>query len=67
MKQIYLLFGTPKDFGCDRILAVYASYEAAQADFQNWMAAEEYAPNPQFDGLYILPFTVHDQPMGVKP
>jgi hypothetical protein len=66
MKQVYLLFGTPKDIGCDRILAVYASYEAAQADFQSWMAAEEYNQNPQFDGLYILPFTVHDHPMGVK-
>lgn len=66
MKQVYLLFGTPKNLGCDRILAVYASYEAAQADFQSWMAAEEYTSNPQFDGFYILPFTVRDQPLGVK-
>lgn len=66
MKQVFLLFGTPKDIGCDRILAIYSSYEAAQSDFQSWMAAEELAEHPQFDGIYILPFTVHDNPMGAK-
>lgn len=66
MKQVYLLYGTFVSLHCDRLIAIYSSYEAAQADFQAWMAAEELDPNPEFDGLYILPYTVHDSPMGVK-
>lgn len=65
-KQVYLLFGTFESLHCDKLIAVYDTYEAAQSDFQAWMAAEEYNPNPEFTGLYILPYTVHSSPMGVK-
>lgn len=76
MKQVYILYGTFASSYCDRIIAVYSSYEAAQADFQAWMAANELNPNPEitdiyikqqeYEGMYILPYTVHDNPMGVK-
>lgn len=70
MKQVYILYATPFTLNCDRIIAIYSSYEAAQKDFQSWMAAEEIelqqGREPQFEGMYILPFTVHDCAMGVK-
>ena len=65
-KQVYLLFGAFELLNCDSLIAIYSSHEAAQADFQAWMAVKELESSPEFEELYILPYTVHDSPIGVK-